>query len=156
MADNSPITLALFWSKVDIPSNVSECWQWTRRQTDNGYGRFRHKGKWYAAHRVSYEILNGEIPEGLQVRHLCHNRLCCNPAHLAVGTAKQNVQDSIEAGRFTKGSVNGNSKLTDDEVIYIRRNPDKLTGRELAQRFGISPATVSGIKNCRVWRHVAA
>lgn len=154
MADLSPITVARFWSKVSIPSNTADCWEWSSTQNDKGYGRTNIDERWVLAHRFSYEFAVGPIPDGLIVRHLCHNRLCCNPAHLAVGTSKDNAQDALAAGRFSSGKVNGNSKLDEASVIYIRQNPDKLKGRELARKFGISPATVSGVKNCRVWRDV--
>lgn len=154
MADLSPITLAVFWSKVAIPENRSECWEWQSTRSEKGYGRFSVDGRWISAHRLSYELVNGPIGDGLIVRHMCHNPRCCNPNHLASGTSKDNAQDAIEAGRFTRGTVNGNSKLTDEMVLYIRQNPDKLKGRDLASKLGISPATVSGVKNGRVWRHV--
>jgi len=154
MADFSPITTALFWSKVSIPVNPTDCWEWQETKSHNGYGRFRRHGKWTFSHRYSYEHLRGPIPEGMVIRHMCHNRLCCNPMHLEVGTPKDNAQDAIEAGRFSLGTVNGNAKLTPDDIVHIRRNPDKLKSRELAEKFKVSAATISGIKNGRVWRHV--
>lgn len=156
MATITPITTALFWSKVRVPENQVDCWEWTVGTNANGYGRYCSGSRKIAAHRFAYELVKGPVPDGLVVRHLCHNRLCCNPNHLAAGTSKDNAQDAIEAGRFTRGSVNGNSKLNDEAVVYIRQNPDRLKGRDLARKFGISPATVSGIRNGRVWRHVAA
>jgi len=87
---------------------------------------------------------------------MCHNRLCCNPAHLAPGTAKDNAQDAVEAGRFTRGTVNGNSKLTDGDIVAIRRNVDKLTTRELAMRYGVAVGTISNVRTGKIWRHVAA
>lgn len=154
MADVVPITAALFWSKVEIPPNESDCWTWTHGVNGNGYGRFRFNNGQKSAHRFAYEFMNGPAPEGMVIRHLCHNRLCVNPRHLAIGTSKDNAQDAIEAGRFSRGTINGNSKLTDEMVLYIRQNPDRLKGRDLASKLGISPATVSGVKNGRVWRHV--
>lgn len=156
MADTSPITTALFWSKVRIPDSQADCWEWQHTLNDNGYGRMSRFGKWIPAHRFAYEALNGPIPDGLVIRHMCHNRRCCNPNHLLVGTAKDNAQDAIDAGRFTRGAVNGNAKLTAEAIAYIRQNPDKMKGVMLAEKFGVSKATISGIKNGRVWRHVAA
>lgn len=156
MADLAPITLAAFWSKVSVPTVRSDCWPWESTVNSQGYGRFHLDRKWIAAHRLSYEIVNGPIGDGMVVRHSCHNRLCCNPNHLLQGTSKDNAQDALSAGRFSKGTINGNSKLNEEIVDYIRRNPDRLKGRDLASKLGISPATVSGVKNGRVWRHVAA
>lgn len=162
--------------RVMTPGMVAELWHCSERHVRNliatgdlpsfrlggkllrirgeGYGRLGIGRKFVAAHRIAYELVNGAIPDGLHIRHKCHNRLCCNPRHLTVGTPKQNARDSIEAGRFTRGTVNGNSKLDEQAVVYIRQNPDKMKGRELAAKFAISPATVSGIRNGRVWRHV--
>jgi len=158
MADTIPSIAAYFWSKVSIPETQADCWSWAGSVNEKGYGRFwdGRSSQWRMAHRVAYEFLKGDIPDGQMIRHLCHNRLCCNPAHLEPGTAKDNAQDAVEAGRFTRGSVNGNSKLTDEMVLYIRRNPDGLKGRAIADKLGISPATVSEVKNGKVWRHVAA
>jgi hypothetical protein len=155
MADRTPIIAAIFWSKVDIPADQAGCWRWTQTTNENGYGRFWNDGGWRAAHRFAYRLVKGPIPDGLQVRHMCHNRLCCNPEHLDIGTAKDNAQDAIDAGRFTRGSANGNAKVNDTIAAYIRLNPDKLTGRQLAEKFGVSPATVSGVRNMRIWRHTA-
>lgn len=155
MATYSPITAALFWSKVDIPDNHADCWLWTSTTTENGYGRFSTDHRWVAAHRYAHETLKGPIPDGMQVRHLCHNRLCCNPMHLDYGTAKQNTQDSIDAGRFVRGVTHGNSKLTDEKVIQIRQNPEGLKSYQLAEKFGVSTGTISNIKSGKIWRHVS-
>ena len=133
MAEHAPITLALFWSKVAIPDETTNCWEWTRTLSESGYGRFRRHGKWYLAHRFSYEQMKGPIPEGMVVRHMCHNRLCCNPLHLKIGTAKDNAQDALDAGRFAQGTVNGNAKLKPADIVHIRRNPENLKARDLAK-----------------------
>jgi hypothetical protein len=63
------------------------CWVWTGSKTQKGYGRFGHR----LAHRTSYELLVGPIPEGLVIDHLCRNRGCINPVHLEVVTNRENV-----------------------------------------------------------------
>lgn len=79
-----------FWSKVDTSG---DCWNWTASVTKQGYGQFsiggRHGHKLYA-HRYSFELVNGDIPSGLQIDHICHNRKCVNPEHLRLATNKQN------------------------------------------------------------------
>ena len=70
-----------FWSKVAQTGNVCECWDWTASLTF-GYGKFFCNGKMEWSHRVAFELTRGEIPEGLQLDHLCHNRACVNPWHL--------------------------------------------------------------------------
>jgi hypothetical protein len=66
------------------------CWLWESAVNQNGYGRFWHKNKTKKAHRVSYEIYVGPIPDGLQIDHLCRQASCVNPHHLDVVTQKEN------------------------------------------------------------------
>ena len=96
-----------FWDKVVI-SGEDECWEWTGARDRGGYGSFTHKGVTLKAHRVSWvEFNKKEVPSGLYVCHSCDNRLCVNPAHLWIGTAKDNTQDMMKKGRHVKrGSMN--------------------------------------------------
>ncbi|PMQ19299.1 HNH endonuclease [Glutamicibacter arilaitensis] len=79
-----------FWSKVD---KTNECWNWLGTEHSAGYGKFSIDGKYHYAHRVSYEKLVGEIPPGMEIDHICHNRKCVNPDHLRVTTPKQNNEN---------------------------------------------------------------
>ena len=79
-----------FWSKVD---KTNECWNWLGTEHSAGYGKFSIDGKYHYAHRVSYEKLVGEIPPGMEINHICHNRKCVNPDHLRVTTPKQNNEN---------------------------------------------------------------
>ena len=76
---------------------MSGCWIWEKRTNAGGYGMAR-AGE--LAHRVCYELAGNEIPKGLDLMHLCHNRLCINPAHLRPGTRKENVMMSVNANRW--------------------------------------------------------
>lgn len=154
MADTSPITIARFWSKVDVAASQADCWEWQSTLNDGGYGRFFVNRSWVAAHRFAYEAVNGPIPDGHQIRHMCHNRRCCNPAHLTTGTAQDNSNDAKEAGKIAKGSRSPSAKLTEDDVAYIRRNPEKLKGSELAAKFGVAASTISYVRRGRGWGHV--
>lgn len=86
---------APFDARIDKSGGLDSCWVWTGPKYPRGYGCC---GRGYA-HRVAYERAVGTIPEGQFVCHRCDNRLCCNPAHLFLGTARDNTQDMIAKGR---------------------------------------------------------
>jgi hypothetical protein len=79
-----------FWDKVEKRDG---CWKWTGATNHRGYGSFGWRGKVRPAHRVAYEIANGEIPEGLFIDHICRNTSCVNPEHLRLATNKQNLEN---------------------------------------------------------------
>lgn len=80
---------ARFLARIDR-RGPDECWPWTAGTISVGYGSFRVSDVHFLAHRVSYELLNGTIPDGLEIDHLCRNRLCCNPTHMEAVTAAEN------------------------------------------------------------------
>ena len=106
-----------FFQNIDKQDNG--CWIWIgcrAKSTEKMiYGRFYMNGKTYYAHRVSWILHNGKIPDKLQINHECDVPLCVNPEHLYPGTQKENVRDCIERGRCGDkrcfGSKNGRSKL---------------------------------------------
>lgn len=67
------------------------CWEWEGRVAAVGYGRVKADGEWQYAHRVSYEVFIGPIPEGLVIDHLCRNTTCVNPLHLEPVEQGENV-----------------------------------------------------------------
>lgn len=79
-----------FWSKVN---KTETCWEWTAASLPLGYGVIRVDKSNVRAHRLSYEMHVGPIPEGMQVDHICHNPPCVNPEHLRLATNKQNREN---------------------------------------------------------------
>jgi hypothetical protein len=103
---------------------------------------------------VAYEEAKGPIPDGMMVRHLCHNRACVNVDHLEIGTAKQNTQDMILAGRDRLvGQKNYMAKLSQDNVLQIRAS--NASSQKLADQFGVSRSCISKIKRGESWRNIA-
>jgi hypothetical protein len=144
----------------DLPSG---CWLWQGRRNHQGYGLWREhaSGKNWVVHRLIWELFNDQpVPDGLQVCHTCDNPPCCNPEHLWIGTATDNAQDKVAKGRWrggdTRGELNGQSKLTEPQVVEIRRRVAAgETRTALALEFGVHLITVSQLVRRLTWRHVA-
>lgn len=96
-----------FWSKVE---KTDGCWNWSGRLNDSGYGVFTIGGKdkfTAPAHRWSYELLAGPIPDGLDIDHVCRNRACVNPVHLRPATKKQNTEHQVPTRRKSASGLRG-------------------------------------------------
>lgn len=85
-----------FWDKV---RKSESCWDWIASVDRIGYGSFGFKGKTEKAHRVSFLLCKGDIPNGSCVLHKCDNRKCVNPEHLYLGDMKRNMKDKMERRR---------------------------------------------------------
>lgn len=146
-----------FWARVD-KRGPDECWPWLGHLNQHGYGMCAGRGLIADnAHRWAWRLARGEIPAGLWVLHRCDNRVCVNPDHLWLGTAKDNTQDMLAKGRNRPpiGERAGNTKLTAEDIVSIRTavsaGEKQLT---IARRVGISRSAVSGIARRRRWRSV--
>lgn len=85
-----------FFDKVN---KTDSCWLWTGSLTSRGYGSIGVDGKNVSAHRLSYMLFNGDIPDGFVVCHSCDVPACVNPEHLWVGTASDNMKDMVAKNR---------------------------------------------------------
>ncbi len=137
------------------PEPFSGCWLWTAGVSGDGYGAIKRNGRQERAHRLAWEMLHGPIPAGLLVLHQCDVPLCVNPAHLFLGTAKDNYADSKQKGRNTShtGENNGSAKLIAAQVRQIRSATGSQRG--IATKFGISQERVWAIKRGIAWRHLS-
>jgi len=147
-----------FWKYV-TPSDPHVCWNWTGYINDSGYGEYRLNYKLLRAHRVSYELHYGPIPDGYHVCHHCDNRTCVNPAHLFLGKDIDNVRDMDSKGRRINapqlGEAHGMAKLTVEQVQTIRQlAASGVSYAGLANRFQISDTHVWRIVSRRAWAHV--
>jgi hypothetical protein len=96
-----------FWSRV---SKTDTCWIWTGWVSPYGYGRLRFEGRNQLAHRVSYILTHGPIPDGLTIDHLCYVKTCVNPAHLEAVTAAVNYARAVAHGRVSTNGDNNRRK----------------------------------------------
>ena len=148
-----------FFKKIKInPENG--CWEFQGALSRFGHGRIGFRLKIYLTHRLSYEIHNGPIPEGLNVCHKCDNPPCCNPEHLFLGTQNDNVLDAVKKGRMKaypvmKGERNPASKLKNCQVFQIRKELNAgVKGSELARKYKISKVQISRIKLNKIYKDV--
>ena len=143
-----------FWAKVK-KAGPNDCWEWQAYTNTGGYGRFKAGGNdILLAHRYSYELHHGPIPDGSIVMHSCDNPPCCNPAHLSVGTHKENAADKVDKGRgfSLRGEVNPKSKLTEEAVRTIRASSERSV--VLAEQYGVNRVTIAKARYGRSWKHV--
>lgn len=148
-----------------------DCWEWVGSKLPSGYGHTSHKKKMWLAHRLSWTLANGEIPSGMVICHKCDNPPCVNPAHLFVGTHKENTQDAIKKGRYKGfkdprsypswrpgrmiGSEHPKAKLTEVDIKTIRHLyfAERRLQREIGDFFGVSQMAISRIVRGAGWCH---
>ena len=140
-----------FWSKVD---KSGDCWEWTGGKNRKGYGNIRVNGKTVSAHRLSYFLSNGDIPDGLFVCHTCDNPGCVNPKHLWTGTVSDNAKDMYRKGRGPDfvGEKNPRAKLNPDDIKWIRAIGGSHAA--VARCFGVTDVLIGLIRRRQIWTHV--
>ena len=151
-----------FWAKVDKSCN---CWLWTHNKNPKGYGRFYYNASARLAHRVSWEIAHGPIPEGpghhgICVLHKCDTPSCVNPSHLFLGTNADNIRDMHSKGRFNihgrniaKGERHGNARITSALASLIRLNRHQ-SAKDISSELHVSLSLVNKIRGGYLWRDI--
>lgn len=153
-----------FWPRVN-KNGDNGCWNWTAALSAAGYGQIGAQGerKILYTHRLSWEIANGQIPNGMVICHKCDNPKCCNPDHLFMGTQKQNMQDARKKGRdvhsrhpncFPIGHKAARAKITNEQASEMMK---EIYGGALrsvtAKKFGVSVSLISKIINGKCRKH---
>lgn len=153
MAWASP--LERFGSYYSVAENG--CWIWQKFKDKDGYGFIRVNGVRQRAHRYSYLIFVGDIPDGMVVCHKCDNPSCVNPNHLFVGTKKDNTQDMFAKGRNgkfdrLKGSKHPNTSLNETDVLSIFHSSKSYSA--LSKQYGVGKSSIARIKHGKTWAHI--
>lgn len=140
-----------FWEKVE---RTEGCWIWKGYRYPKGHGEFSLNNKSVCAHRVSWVLTFGEIPEGLWVLHRCDNRPCVRPDHLFLGTKYDNVRDCVSKNRQAKGTSHGMAKLTPETVIQIRSSFPSKSIAQLAKEFNVTKGNIQFVIDRKTWAHL--
>jgi len=140
-----------------IPEPNSGCWVFMGPLTNGGYGSVRTNGKNMNAQRAMFLAVTGTLPAGKDICHKCDVRSCINPAHLFVGTRKENLADMTRKGRRVppRGERAWKAKLTAEQVLSIRaevERGDRLI--DIAARYGVTKMAIGDIKFRRNWKHI--
>ena len=115
-------------------TDENECWNFQGGKNPDGYGMILQGRRATRVHKVVWEAYNAQpVPEGLQIRHKCDNRACCNPNHLDVGTHKQNMDDMKRRGRRA-------DKLTESQIEMIMAS--NLSQSKMAEKLGVSQSAI--------------
>ena len=148
-------------ARFDSQVRVSgDCWEWMGARQPFGYGAFGADNRNYSTHRWQWERFNGPIPKGQMVMHTCDNPPCVNPAHLTIGTQRDNMLDKMSKGRHRwvsyKGEAHGRALVTETDVLEMRRlhAEEGWSGLRLATRYGLSRTATYHILRRINWRHI--
>lgn len=146
-----------------IIKQKNECWEWISSKDKSGYGVFLYKKKVKPAHRVSWQLFVGEIPEEKIICHKCDNRLCVNPNHLFIGTNKDNAVDCYNKKRnisqtnpekTPKGELHGNAKLSNKIILEIINDYKNISLDEISKKYKITKNYINNIIKGKIWTSV--
>jgi len=141
-----------FLSKLPLNLDSQECWPWLGGCTGDSYGTLWFENKQYSAHKLSYQIFNGEIKQELIVRHTCDNPSCVNPKHLLLGSQSDNILDALKRDRLPNHSLN-------EECVKVIKWMLKYSNyqglsNKLAALHGVNRKAIYKIKAGITWKHV--
>ena len=151
---------AHFWMHVDKSGGDDACWLWIGGKDKDDYGKFNTKHNkvttYYRAHQYAYILVNGSIPDGMCICHMCDNPPCVNIKHLFLGSNKDNNNDCVSKNRNAKGETSGMHKLTEEQVKEIRELnlTNNYTYDQIAEKYNVSHSTINSIVNNQTWKHV--
>ena len=145
------------FNKYVLRDGPNGCWGWSGYIDPGGYasmwaGEELGRKTKMQAHRISWMLLKGPIPDGMLVCHICDNRSCVNPEHLFLGTDKENAADMVRKGRGNKGEDINTAKLTADLIPKIRADGRKY--RDIGKEYGVGKSVIFSIKHRLSWKHV--
>ncbi len=151
--------IARYWARIKFPEAIGtdECWESQHHTNYVGYPQVTINYRQILTHRLSWELANGPIPAGMLVCHSCDNRRCANPAHLWLGTHKDNMHDMQRKGRkvILYGDDAKHRKLTSSQVAEIRQRHQAggITMKALADEYGVTRTNISYIIAGKLWQH---
>lgn len=156
----TPRLIQRFWNKV---SKTENCWKWKGPAKSTGYGQLcvKHGTPPVSAHRLSWLIHFGEIPDGQCVCHRCDNRICVRPDHLFLGTQSDNLKDMNRKGRRRgpTGTQVFSAKLDPRKVrtifsLYWESHRKFGLVTKLAKQFGVDRSTIYSVIKQTQWKHI--
>lgn len=137
-----------------MPEPNSGCWLWLSSnggEGHRGYGRVYFRRKQWLAHRVSWTLYRGEIPDNLYILHKCDMPRCVNPDHLFVGTLSDNSQDMVRKGRVHKNQIGGDKHpctiIPDADIPFVLSDP--RSAGQIAKLYGVDRTTIQCIRRGR-------
>lgn len=146
----TPELVASFWRNAQ---KADGCWEWSGTLNHNGYGFVYGDGHGGSllAHRVSYTIHKGQIPNGLHICHACDNPKCVNPDHLWAGTNVENHKDALQKGRKHSSAVHPAVKLNSESARQILALGPTTPAVRLAEMFGVHRSTILDVLRGTIW-----
>lgn len=145
-----------FWNKI-TKRGPNECWEWNAGLSKNGRPLFWYEGRMVIAYRFVFALMGTPIPDRLLACHHCDNPRCCNPAHIFIGTKRDNLMDYLDkggkVGKSQRGEANPAAKLALAQVNNIRSSlREGVSRRSLALSHKVAIRTIDSIANGQTWR----